>query len=270
MATNKNKQASSQAQMAQRVQFSNLASTYQTASYVIRGAYEPKPNDLSFYNMFVKYNLGKVKVYLTKEESEAKACVVAPYNITRGTLRPIFTEARGNILVTSIALLEGFVIADTTTAGEVSDALLNANSFMREGDQLPVIHFVQKLLSSAQLPDVSLKLHEFFLERNSTIPFYKLIPQSLFFVTDNYVGTDANAETGGMAYVLSRKVAGKLLISTQSIVLTPGNTLYAKYSSEEKKKEAIESYGATTPYYFDADDKSKIQDIEIFLLPALL
>jgi hypothetical protein len=69
-------------------------------------------------------------------------------------------------------------------------------------------------------------------------------------VKNGYVATDANAEAGGIAYLLNRRVGRKLLVSTQDITLTPGNTLYQQYSSEQKKKEALESYGITTRILF--------------------
>jgi hypothetical protein len=68
-------------QQAQRAQLTNLVTTYQTLSSFIRGAYPSKPEHLSDYNMFIKRNLSKVKVYLNKAEASRKACIVVPYNI---------------------------------------------------------------------------------------------------------------------------------------------------------------------------------------------
>ncbi|KAA6320390.1 hypothetical protein EZS27_029830, partial [termite gut metagenome] len=85
--------------------------------------------------------------------------------------------------------------------------------------------------------------------------FYDQIPQTLFTVSNGYVGTDANAEAGGIAYVLSRREGSKLLVSTQTVTLTPGNTVYRQYSCEEKKREALESYGIVTRILFADPEK---------------
>ncbi|KAA6335750.1 hypothetical protein EZS27_016034, partial [termite gut metagenome] len=72
--------------------------------------------------------------------------------------------------------------------------------------------------------------------------FYNDVPKSLFRVNEGYIETEAGIETGGVAYVLIRETGHNMQISTQSIVLTPDNTIYKEYSSEEKKKEAARSY----------------------------
>ncbi|KAA6331272.1 hypothetical protein EZS27_020097 [termite gut metagenome] len=124
----------SQAQMAIRIQFSNIASTYQTMAAFFDGAYTPKPHLVNNYNLLLKYNLNKAPVYFTMSEAEAKACVVAPYKVTQGTLRPIKLEVRGDMLISSIRSPEGFSITeDVTTLGEVSRALLSVNMYMKEG-----------------------------------------------------------------------------------------------------------------------------------------
>ncbi|KAA6312839.1 hypothetical protein EZS27_036294, partial [termite gut metagenome] len=147
------------------------------------------------------------------------------------------------MLVTSIRLPQGFDITATTTVGEVSLALIKQNASMQKGDQLSLVHLVQTITGEKNIPRVLLRLHEFVLNPASQTIFYDQIPKALFTVNGGYVSTDANAEAGGIAYVLSRREGSKLLVSTQTITLTPGNTIYKKYSSEEKKQEALESYG---------------------------
>ncbi|KAA6315026.1 hypothetical protein EZS27_034452, partial [termite gut metagenome] len=101
-----------QAQLAQKARFSNVVAAYQLMAEFLRGAYEPKPHAVSFYNLFMKYNLGSVSVYLTKEEAALKACVVAPYQVSHGTLSPIEMSVQGNNLVSSLCLPQGFAITD--------------------------------------------------------------------------------------------------------------------------------------------------------------
>ncbi|MDR2859635.1 MAG: hypothetical protein LBV64_04500 [Mediterranea sp.] len=243
--TTKHKELATPAQMAHRIEFICIASAYNLMSKFIHKAYEKRPKEQTDYNLFFKYNLGEVKIYLTKEESEAGGCVTAPYHISKGTLPPIEIYVQGDVLVSSIRVPNGFVITDTSTVGEVSTALLKANrDTLEANDQLTVVHLTQGIL--ANIPKMFFKSHRFVLDSTSEILFSKVMPSHLFQINNGYIGTDANAEAGGVAYVLSRLISKngeKKLISNQSVVLTPGYTLYEEYSSEASKKKAVASYG---------------------------
>ncbi|KAA6335146.1 hypothetical protein EZS27_016591 [termite gut metagenome] len=235
-------------QQTQRVQLTNLVTTYQTLSSFIRGAYSSKPENLSDYNMFIKRNLNMIKVYLGKTEASQKACIVAPYNISEGRLMSIEVIALGDVLRTSLQVPRSFRIDDETTVDEVSMALLRANPQMCEGDQISILHLVQHAPSSPGkgVPYMTWKQYDFTLDTISYdaihSEFYNDVPKSLFRVNEGHIETEAGIEMGGVAYVLSREVGRKMQISTQSIVLTPDNDVYKEYSSEEKKKEAAASY----------------------------
>jgi hypothetical protein len=237
-----------QHQQAQRAQLINLVTTYHMLSSFIRGAYPSKAENLSSYNMFIKRNLGRTssaKVYLNKVEASRKACIVAPYNISEGRLPSIETVAQGNVLQTSLRVPRSFQITEDTTMEDVSMALLRANPQMREGDKISIFHLIQHIPEKG-IPYMTWKQYKFTLDVNSysTLPskFYNHIPKSLFRVKEGYIETEEGIETGGVAYVLSRGIGYNMQISTQSIVLTPDNSIYAEYACEEKKKEAAESY----------------------------
>ncbi|KAA6316447.1 hypothetical protein EZS27_033245 [termite gut metagenome] len=236
-------------QQAQWVQLTNLVTTYQMLSSFIRGAYSSKPKNLSDYNMFIKENLSsRVKVYLDKTEASRKGCIVAPYNISEGKLPSIETAVQGDVLRTSLRVPRSFQITDETTVEEVSLALLWANPQLQKEDQISILHLVQHAPSSSgeNVPYITWKQYDFILDTDSysasRFKFYKDVPKSLFRVNEGHIQTEAGIEMGGIAYVLSREVGCKVQISTQSIVLTPDNTIYKEYSCEEKKKEAAGSY----------------------------
>jgi hypothetical protein len=243
-----------EARMAQRAQLSNLISTYRILSAFIKEkAYPFKPKTQKAYNLFIKQNLGRIKVYLDKTEAEAKACVVAPYNLSMGSLMPIEIKAKADRMITSLRVPESFPITDTTTTGEVSLALINVNEFICCNDCLTVIHLVQTFVAIEEtiIPYIIPRLYEFIIKPTSQIPFYTLMPASLFRVNEGYIGTDSGIETGGMAYILSRKMENKADISTQSVVLTPDNVTYRKYSSEQQKQKVAISYGVAAPVFVD-------------------
>jgi hypothetical protein len=252
--------------MAQRVQHANLVRNFKVMAAYIRGACEDKRVTQSYYNRFMQINLGVVKVYLTQSESEQKACVAAPYQISQGSLQPIQITTQAETLVTSVRLPQAFILTDTTTVGEFAAALLSVNTEVRRGDQLTVVHNLQSIFQPANIPHMTMKLHYVLIDPESVDILYEQIPPSLCTPTDGYIGTDANAETGGIAYVWSRKNAAhprRALVSTQSIVLTPGNTIYQHYSSEAHKQEAINSYTtASTPCYSVPGPEGKEEDEE--------
>jgi hypothetical protein len=111
---------------------------------------------------------------------------------------------------------------------------------MHSGDQISIVRLVQRIKDG--IPRVSLKLHKFDLDRDSTEVFYEHTPESLFYVTDGHIGTDANAEEGGIIYVLSREMGSKLLVSRQEVVLTLGNTFIRRIlpkKSEKKRRQVM-------------------------------
>ncbi|KAA6340455.1 hypothetical protein EZS27_011676 [termite gut metagenome] len=252
-------------QMAQRVQYANLVRTFKVMATSLRGSYQEIPKIQSYYNHFLQTNLGHIKVYLTKEESKQKACVVAPYQISEGLLDPIQITTQADILLTSIRLPQAFTITPVTTVGQFSIALLSVNPSVRRGDQLTIVHNLQTLIEPTNIPRMSMRLHYVVINTESTDILYEQVPQSLYYVNNGYIATDANAEMGGIAYIWSRQDPNhpnKALLSPQSIVLTPGNTIYQKYSSETKKQEAIKSYGSTPVTNYSVPGSTGKQDEE--------
>jgi hypothetical protein len=263
--TSKSKGKESVNQWIASMQFIVVVIAYKLMATLLKGgAYENKPRKQTALNMFVKYNMGKIKLYFTKEEMAGKASVVAPYHVSDGSLPTIALMVQDNILVSDVKVPNGFTMTNNTTIGEVSEALLKCNSHLRSGDQFSIVHLVQGTTPEG-IPQMATRLHEFVIDKTSLVPFYSHIPQSMFFITGNHIGTDANAEAGGMAYVLSRSIySNKLLVSSQNIVLTPGYTLYKTYSSDAQKRKAMESYANIEDRYLDPSNKTgeDLQDSE--------
>jgi hypothetical protein len=145
------------------MQFRQVAAAYKVLERFVIGTFEEQSRKLSYYNLFIKYNVGGPKVYFTKSEAKAKACVVAPYQLSEGSLPPIGMVPQGSVLVSSIRLPQGFDITDTTTVGEVPIALLQQNPDMKQGDQLSFLHIVQTVTGEKNIPHALLRLHELVL-----------------------------------------------------------------------------------------------------------
>jgi hypothetical protein len=253
-ASEKSKKRKSIDRLLADMQFANLTSVYQMMESFLQRAYESrqgKVRELSSFNQFMKYNLSSINLYFTKIEMASKAQVVAPYRISEGVLLPVTLMALDNKIISSLHIPAGFTITDTSTIGKVSAGLLQRNTSVHSGDQLSIVHLIQKT-NSAGIPYIMMRIYEFVLNETSKAPFYGEIPQGLFSVVGDRIGTGVNIEEGGVGYVLTRRKGNKWLISPQHIVLTPGYTLYDSYSCEAQKAEAAKSYGVA-PYYLDPE-----------------
>ncbi|KAA6308744.1 hypothetical protein EZS27_039643 [termite gut metagenome] len=127
---------------------------------------------------------------------------------------------------------------------------MSANRGMHKGDKLSVIHLAQSVYPDDEAPYVRQGLYEFELNPASGEVFYEQVPPGLFDAVNGYAGTGEGLETGGLAYVWSRRKGDKVCVSTQSIVLTPDNELYEQYASEAKCRSVAESYGTVSEERF--------------------
>ena len=85
----------SEQQMSTRTQWANLGATYMLFDGTLKRGFEGLPANMSVYNAFVQANLGVVKVYITKSMRLNGGCVLAPYQITRGSLPSITMAVNG-------------------------------------------------------------------------------------------------------------------------------------------------------------------------------
>ena len=92
----------SDGQMKTRTKFTNIVAMYSLIRPRLRKAFETKPAGVSDYNMFMKVNMQKEPVYLTKQQVAGGACVVAPYQITQGSLPSIVVTGSGQSASTDI------------------------------------------------------------------------------------------------------------------------------------------------------------------------
>ena len=123
-------------QMDRRAQWANLGAIYKQFDAMLRKGYENLPPQMSVYNAFIQANIDVVKVYITKTIRLNGGAILAPYQITRGSLPSIgMAKNASNILVSSVAL--GTLAIDAnTTVGQFSQAVIDNNDSFLEGDQL--------------------------------------------------------------------------------------------------------------------------------------
>lgn len=101
-------------QMDRRAQWANLGAIYKQFDAMLRKGYENLPPQMSVYNAFIQANIDVVKVYITKTIRLNGGAILAPYQITRGSLPSIgMAKNASNILVSSVAL--GTLVSEGNT-----------------------------------------------------------------------------------------------------------------------------------------------------------
>ena len=141
----------SSAQMRVRTRWRNVLAMYSGIRPLLRHGFESKPVGLSDYNMFVKVNMQRTPVYLTKQQVAGGACVAAPYQLTQGSLPAIVVSGTGANAFTDI-YLGGVTISGTTTVGQFSKAVVDNNEDYRYGDQISYFLVKQKVNADTQIP----------------------------------------------------------------------------------------------------------------------
>jgi hypothetical protein len=229
-------------QMARRAQWANLGAIYKQFDSMLRRGYENLPSQMSVFNAFIQANIDVVKVYITKTIKLNGGAVLAPYQITRGSLPSIDMEKNAsNILVSSVNL-GSLTIDANTTVGEFSQAVIDNNDAFEEGDQLTFFHGTQFVDRVTRTPRVSIKGHKVILSTAEDTKLWDVVNKIGFSTADNCLATSVQITNGAAVWVHSRETAeGTLRVSTQ--VFFVENSTLATYQGNAAFKVAVKSYG---------------------------
>lgn len=234
------------AQMEQRVKLSNLVSFYRANAGWMKGAFENKKERESDYNAFVAANISNSMVALSKADVAAGAAVVAPYKITSGSLPIVETVLNGQDLVSNL-FVGALTIGSSTTIGALSQALLENNNGLEEGMQISVIINLQLASAGTGVPYITARAYEMILDTQNTELVESVIPDGILEAvgsTNKALGINTtDLGDGAAAFVLSKTIGGRILVSTQSLVFFGSNATYRNYTSITAWNGAIASYG---------------------------
>lgn len=247
------------AQMATRVRLANLVQLYKAGRGWMKASFENKKQTQSDYNAFVSANLTKANVYLTKQQVEAGAAVVAPVTITKGSLAPVAHTIVDTNIVTDLRTgLDSF--SDNTTVGEFSRGLIQNNAGLQYGDQVSLVQFVQQQGQDGT-PYVVCRAYEVILDQNSSSPITDYLPS-------DYVSADTQnngelliteeAPMGGYAFIISRTVGSTIRVSSQTLVLTPNNTVFPLFTTQAAYDAAVASYGEGEAIFLSSESATNI------------
>ena len=233
------------AQMVRRVQWANVVNLFRAFEGTLHPSFESRPRNWSDYNAFLSANIGQFGVYLTASEASQGGCLVAPYQITRGSLPSVGMGTTEAGVITSDIKVGALDITDETTLAAFSAAVRANNSGWEYGDQLSAFVALQKVNTITQVPYVEVHAYEITLAEDDETLVLDLIDNdpTCFAVVDQKLCLNAPIN-GGACYVHSRKDGQKTRVSTQRFTAT--NDLLDAYTTEAKRTEAIISYGGKT------------------------
>ncbi len=229
-------------QMDRRTQWGNLAAIYKQFDSMLRRGYENLPPQMSVFNAFIQANIDVVKVYITKTIRLNGGAILAPYQITRGSLPSIsMAKNASNILVSGIRL-GSLAIDANTTIGQFSQAVIDNNDSFDEGDQLTFFHGIQSIDTVTRTPRATIKGYKVVLSTAEDTKLWDVVDRIGFSVTDNCLATSQQITNGAAVWVHSRETAdGALKVSTQLFFVE--NSALATYQGRTAFTAAANSYG---------------------------
>ena len=229
-------------QMSIRAQWANLGAIYRQFDAMLRRGFEDLPVGMNAYNAFIQANLGVVKVYITKLMRLNGGAILAPYQITRGSLPSIsMAKNASNILVSSVRL-GTLSITATTTVAQFSQAVIDNNTSFLEGDQLTFFHGRQSVDSVTRTPRATITGYKVVLNTADDTPLWNVVDRIGFSVADNCLATSEQITNGAAVWVHSRETADNTLkVSTQFFFVE--NSALATYQSNSAILASVNSYG---------------------------
>lgn len=238
-----------ESQMNQRVKWANLVNLYRVNSDWMKYAYETKKVTQSEYNKWMSLNVTNSRIYLTKQLAAAGACVVDAYTITQGSLPSVENTPldngiyNSNIYIGDIDSLVGVTVANLSTE------ILANNPGIREGDQISLIRISQQTNADTGVPYVIVRKYEMIVSTSNNNPVTNYLPSDIVTSQSSgstqVIGLSLGSRVGGFAWILSRTIAGKTYVSSQTIVPVNNGALISLYSSDAAYRAAIESYGTS-------------------------
>ena len=232
----------SDAQMRVRTRWSNVVAMYSGVRPLLRHGFENKPAGLSDYNMFVKVNMQRTPIYLTKQAVAGGACVATAYQISQGSLPAIVVTGTGQNGVTDILLGGSLSITSATTVAQFSTAVVQNNPDYRYGDQISFFLVKQKVNEETGIPYCQFSAAKVILDAANENKLYDETGSSHGFASiDGKIGHSGNDGDCAYAWVHSRKTDGKTLVSSQSLL--SANTKEAEYKGDMAYNLSRSSYG---------------------------
>jgi hypothetical protein len=201
--------------------------------------------------MFVKVNMQRTPIYLTKSAVAGGACVATAYQISQGSLPAIVLTGTGQNVKTDIRL-GGESITSNTTVAQFSAAVVQNNADYRYGDQISFFLVKQMVNAETGIPYCQFSAAKVILDAANEDKLADVTGSSHGFASADgmlaHVGNDGDC---AYAWVHTRKSDGKTLVSSQSLV--SANTKEAEYKGDAAYNLSKSSYGSSIESFLVPD-----------------
>lgn len=236
-----------EAQMQVRTQWSNLAAVYRQFNQTLKKGFEGLDGKMHDYNAFIQANTNVVKVYVPKSVRLNGGSVLAPYQITRGTLPSVaMTKGAGGVLVSDVRV-GSLVIGAETTVADLANAVIALNDGWQAGDQLTFFYGVQTTDAVTGIPRARIYGYKVMLNPGDSTPLLEVVGgvgfTSVASAGSGFVlGMDRAIEDGAAVWIHSREDGtGGLKVSTQFMYVD--SSVLAGYQTSAAMAGAANSYG---------------------------
>ncbi len=241
----------SDAQMRVRTRWSNVVAMYSGVRPLLRYGFENKPAGLSDYNMFVKLNMQRTPIYLTKQAVAGGACVATAYQISQGSLPAIVVTGTGQSGVTDIRL-GSLDITSNTTVAQFSTKVVENNADYRYGDQISFFLVKQMVNAETGIPYCQFSAAKVILDAANEDKLADVTGSSHGFASvDGKLGHSGNDGDCAYAWVHTRKSDGKTLVSSQSLLAA--NSKESEYKGDAAYNLSKSSYGSSVESFLVPD-----------------
>lgn len=242
------------AQMQTRTKWGNIIAMYKGIRPLLNYGFENKPKNLSDYNMFVKVNMQRTPIYLTKQAVAGGACIATAYQISQGSLPAIVVSGSGQNGKTDIRL-GGLTIGSNTTVADFSAAVVNNNPDYKYGDQISFFLVKQLVNANTEIPYCQFSAAKVILDAANEDLLTDVTGGSTGFkAVDGNLGHSGSDGDCAYTWVHTRKADGKTLVSSQDLLVA--NTKEADYQGDNAYTLSKSSYGSGIESFLVPDGKS--------------
>lgn len=216
-------------QMKTRLLYNSRNAMFRLLKGLLKGAFQFKPRHLSEYQAYMQANAG-IGCYMTKSEYRSGKIVLLPVKVAEGELKEIVvTKGDGpdNVMSTDLSVGE---VADTSTIGKLSKAIVDNNDGFEYGDQ---ITFIEALPSKATRVTI-IKLDQ--ADATST--------PGVILAIDGFIVYDGSPSgyEGSCVAAIHSNSEGQMSNSVFALTVA-AQTELTSYTSVAQFEEARDSYG---------------------------
>ena len=238
-------------QQYRRARWGCLVNTYRECLPWVHGAFEIQKAGQTDFSRFMALNIDQSEAYLTKQMCKTGSAVVTKLTISEGSLKPLLENiitipSHQGVQFIEVGLFYPSISGSFATLGEFSGYLIRMNpGILREGDNLAFVQFVNTT-ENQNYPYLTTYYDELTLDSSSQEDWGDVnLAGDLTSSPDGLLAwaPDKQEEAGrAAAVILTRKVRGKLKVSTQQVLLYD-SSFSTIYTSNAAKQAAAFSYG---------------------------